>query len=423
MIFTKEQLIDLGIHELRVIGREVGVKSPSSLTKDVLVREIYQISNKQKLPNMKHTRGRPAKVGTGLIFDRTRLSKDEGFLNPEFVELGSSTIDESELYETVETIGYIDILSSGHGAIREQFIPNVEQDAIITDALITKHELKSGMRVKAICKKFKNRNLSVATEILENYSKESRVDFSTLKKAPANKRLVFVDDLKLYNKIAVVGAGESALISAPSQDLADRLILKLFNGLNAKNKCMVYFNPSLVMEEGFSKKKDEKTILVPKTATTRVQLKMLELIVQHKKRMVEAGEDVVLFVNNLNIVLDLISDINTVNANVSAEQLQILKEFVFSSGDYGKGSFTLVLGAGVENLREQVVYNYLKTVADVNIVVSEANSFLVGDVAIDLFKTNLDRNNALIGEAEAKRLKKLIYDTRDDYLKLLEEIK
>jgi len=58
MPYKKEDLENVNLHELRKLGRELGVKCPRAKKKDDLIKEICLISNGQKLP---HTtiNGRP----------------------------------------------------------------------------------------------------------------------------------------------------------------------------------------------------------------------------------------------------------------------------------------------------------------------------------------------------------------------------
>ena len=55
------QLYEMDIHALRNIAREVGVKSPTTLTKKALIDEILQIENGNKQPCIPTKKGRPPK--------------------------------------------------------------------------------------------------------------------------------------------------------------------------------------------------------------------------------------------------------------------------------------------------------------------------------------------------------------------------
>lgn len=55
------QLYEMNIHVLRNIAREVGVKSPTTLTKKALIDEILQIESGNKQPCIPTKKGRPPK--------------------------------------------------------------------------------------------------------------------------------------------------------------------------------------------------------------------------------------------------------------------------------------------------------------------------------------------------------------------------
>ncbi|MBO7344526.1 MAG: hypothetical protein J6U92_01110 [Clostridia bacterium] len=61
MDYTAEQLNQISIHSLRNIGREIGVKAPCSLTKNILIAEIIAIKSGKKEPCATTKKGRPPK--------------------------------------------------------------------------------------------------------------------------------------------------------------------------------------------------------------------------------------------------------------------------------------------------------------------------------------------------------------------------
>ena len=62
MDFTKEMYKNFNIYELRVYAMKIGVKSPTTKTKETLVSEIEKIKNGELSPYIKpNNRGRPSK--------------------------------------------------------------------------------------------------------------------------------------------------------------------------------------------------------------------------------------------------------------------------------------------------------------------------------------------------------------------------
>ncbi len=58
-MFTKQQLLECKLYDLREIGEQVGVKSPTNLKKADLIEEIWAIINGEKSKHVA-TRGRKA---------------------------------------------------------------------------------------------------------------------------------------------------------------------------------------------------------------------------------------------------------------------------------------------------------------------------------------------------------------------------
>ncbi|MBE5756554.1 MAG: hypothetical protein E7342_02025 [Clostridiales bacterium] len=58
MEFTKDELEKRSLHDLRLMGREIGVKSPTSLVKKELIEKIVLVSNGQVAP-YRTKKGRP----------------------------------------------------------------------------------------------------------------------------------------------------------------------------------------------------------------------------------------------------------------------------------------------------------------------------------------------------------------------------
>ncbi len=60
MEYKRELLSQINIHSLRTIGRDIGVKAPTVLTKTVLIDEIIKIQSGEKKPCVPSKTGRPA---------------------------------------------------------------------------------------------------------------------------------------------------------------------------------------------------------------------------------------------------------------------------------------------------------------------------------------------------------------------------
>ena len=67
MKYDREYLNLTNVHALRNIAREIGVRAPCSLKKQVLIDEIMLIESGKKEPHKKSNKGRPVKNGVQNI--------------------------------------------------------------------------------------------------------------------------------------------------------------------------------------------------------------------------------------------------------------------------------------------------------------------------------------------------------------------
>ena len=67
--FSERQLQQTDIHSLRTLARSVGVSSPTSKRKEILVQEILAILTGEQQPQYKNAnRGRPAKQTDDFVY-------------------------------------------------------------------------------------------------------------------------------------------------------------------------------------------------------------------------------------------------------------------------------------------------------------------------------------------------------------------
>ena len=95
---TKDKLQYLTVLELRIIGREMGVKHPSMLNKENLINAILYCRNKPKIIENKEKRGRKAHAGKSAILKQVKtdckiIDKVEKILNNAKNEIINLLID------------------------------------------------------------------------------------------------------------------------------------------------------------------------------------------------------------------------------------------------------------------------------------------------------------------------------------------
>ena len=155
------KLENLRIHELRDVAREMGVKSPTSLTKEKIIQEVNLIVSGEKEPYFNvRKQGRPTKTEemdlAGFV-SATSGETDKHLMDWEVNEINPSYIlkcNEFEFTKSLPTdravMGYVDIHTEGYGLVRRNgFMPSA-MDTFIPSSLVQKYSLKSGMFITGV---------------------------------------------------------------------------------------------------------------------------------------------------------------------------------------------------------------------------------------------------------------------------------
>ena len=99
MKFNRVELDKINIYILRTVAREVGVKSPTSLTKQALIEEILQIQSGIKKPCTPSKRGRPVKNSLeNQNYEGSVSIRDKEAIKKEFIDKILKEI-ENRLYD------------------------------------------------------------------------------------------------------------------------------------------------------------------------------------------------------------------------------------------------------------------------------------------------------------------------------------
>lgn len=156
------------IHELRDIGRKVGVKAPTMLKRDQLIEQIKLLMNGEEKPfKRKDLKGRPAKkTPISLIRHENSTENDyDDLFNKEYMYVNGDqdyfgmqvampqTVYTACIDDTLEPCeGIVDISSKGFAILRGKNLYCSENDIYISPILVRKYNLRSGDTVKGKCK-------------------------------------------------------------------------------------------------------------------------------------------------------------------------------------------------------------------------------------------------------------------------------
>lgn len=117
---TYDELEDLGIHELRTLARSVGVKSPTSKKRQILIDEIKKIRSGQAKPQFNRHFGRPVKnhgnqdtliskyiaMGDEELESKFEISDNDNFGKIRF-EQNLKDFDGEACLKLIDVMGYV----------------------------------------------------------------------------------------------------------------------------------------------------------------------------------------------------------------------------------------------------------------------------------------------------------------------------
>lgn len=357
----RDELEKLGIYQLRMYARRVGVKLATTLKKADLIDAILQVVSGEKEPYVKKTKkGRPPKeilqiatptmasqVATSIMGGR---SYDYGFEG-----LASSTyaIDKKENGREENIEGVLDIFANGSGILVPLDAEGVY--AYVTEDVIAKYGLRRGDIVNAdtyemnydtndclptivgkVCKINGCEDFE-SVERFDNAIYESCSEVMPIDVEANNLAKAYdMSDTKIYkgDRILVVGSDRRVLplscfniASLISTNKNIKIVVVMINA--NKNFIYAYKNLSNV------------TCISAKFGAEREkQFKMFELGIQYAQNLASfKGNDVVCVVPDAD---DILSLCETQEENDRC--LSILKNFYASAGKTSVGSLTVAVG-------------------------------------------------------------------------------
>lgn len=292
MNYTKEQLYELSIYEVRKIGQLEGVKSPTSLKKDELINEILAISSGVKeryVPTNK--KGRPSKSFKDIdflrAFEEEKKEAKKSFFDSS-MEVCAQSLDEDAFYKMAaepagDFEGFVDILSGGFGIIKEKL--NSENFIYLTNSLIKKANLKKGDFVKVSTLKLGNGKV-FANELISKPKLADRGEFVEVEAIYPSKTIKFENNA-ILNSLAPIGCGQRVAIVGDDENLIENVVFNLFNSTSL-NKVLVIFGAQPEEKQKF--KNNENIVCVDDNLNSAI----LAANMLHRKA--EEGQDCILFV-------------------------------------------------------------------------------------------------------------------------------
>lgn len=416
MDFSREQLQDKNLFELREIARENRVQSPTKLNKEELISQIVEASSQR----VKELKIRPVSRSSKLVDAPRRNAQND------LPEKAAESINEIMAVDETceEREGILEIHPDGYGFIRVRNCEHSEKDVYVSAIKIRKAGLRQGDMIKGIVKVAYD-NKPAALLIINTIN---GVPAEELRKRPRFDDLVPIypdERLKLENArskndfaireidlIAPIGKGQRGMIVSPPKAGKTTLLKKIANSIS-ENYPDVTLMVLLIDERPEEVTDMQRSIKGEVVYSTFDEMpehhtKAAELLLSRAKRLVENGKDVVILMDSLTRLaraynLTIPPTGRTLSGGIDPGALHSPKSFFGSARNIENGgSLTIIATALVDtgSRMDDVIYEEFKGTGNMEIHLDRKLSEKRIFPAIDLNRSGTRREDLLLSQDE-----------------------
>ncbi len=429
---SKELLNKHALSTLRVLGRVIGVKSPTSKTKNQLIEEIL-LMQESGVCFSGSKKGAPVKSKVDLsdfYEDEPTdiLSIFEGF-NKEYdfddgndfsnSPRSSFTFEDSE--PIFETEGMIELYPAGFAFVRTREYECADKDSYMPAEIILKEKLRAGDKVKCLSKRTKDQKAPCVIEVthVNGMPKDligNRPNFDELTSCYPEKRFDIGREedvtLRFIDLFAPIGKGQRGVIVAPPKTGKTSIIKKIAKAMEDNHNGMKVF--VLLIDERPEEVTDLKRSLRCEVVHSTFDessdhhVRAAEMVLNRAKRIAEMGNDVVIFLDSLTRLTRAYNDKventgKTLTGGIESEALKKVKKFFGSARKIAEGgSLTIIATAmvGLGGKFEDIVYEEFKGTGNMELHLSRELSDKRIFPAIDVNKSGTRREELLFSKEE-----------------------
>ncbi len=451
--FTYDMLKDVPLYVVREIGRKIGVKSPTSKRKDVLIEEIIKIQRGVLTPVDISNRGAPPKFEVDLS---EFLIKEE---DKPYEEIPEDTakfyLYDSEGQDTKIVEGVFEQMSSGYGFLRAKYYENSDKDVFVSTQLIKKYGLRKGDLVKGRANSKKEKEgTSVALQTVSEINGAelirclARRHFDDLTPCFPIERIKLESEfnqedisIRCIDLFAPIGRGQRGLIVAPPKTGKTTLLKKIAKSIENNYPDITLM--ILLIDERPEEVTDIKHFVNAEVVSSTFDeapdhhVKIAEVVLNRAKRLVEMDKHVVILLDSITRLARAYNNViepsgRTLSGGLDPAALQGPKRFFGAARNIENGgSLTILATALVDtgSKMDEVIFEEFKGTGNMEINLSRDLSEKRIFPAIDLYKSGTRKDELLLSDKEydtALKLRKILSlrsDATDSLLEMLKKTK
>ena len=409
----EEALANMTLADMRTTARDSFDIRPSSMNKSQLAEEIIAVYLGEKTPAVPKKSGRPPK--RGLAVQLNAVQEQETFP----IEDQQNLQEEQDDY-TVE--GILDVRPEGYGFLRlENYSASQNGDVYVPPQQIRRFSLRSGDKLKARVRRFKDKNASSLIFIFEINDVKcdqlpKRISFDKSKPAFPNERI----NLEMKNEFALravdlvapLGKGSRGLIVAPPK-VGKTILLKKIAQAITTNHPEIHLTVLLVGERpeevtDFIDSVDCEVVYSTFDQTPGHHQQIAEMVVKNAIRRVELGQDVMILMDSITRLARAYNQTmsasgRTLTGGLDISALQMPKK-LFGAGRkiVNGGSLTILATALVDtgSKMDDIIFEEFKGTGNMEIHLDRRLSEKRIFPAIDLAKSGTRREDLLLTPAQ-----------------------
>lgn len=410
--------------ELREIAKTFGLQGYEKMKKADLIANLMREDPKEENSNKddrdKSVHGRDPQPGSNREPREPRESRE----SHESREPRESREGRDDRFE-VE--GILELAEDGFGFLRFNNFLTSEKDIYVAPAQIRRFNLKTGDKIKGICRHPNDGNRFGALLYVVSVNGDEpgvaikRPDFESLTPIFPNERLVLEDgrdlSLRLIDLVAPIGKGQRGLIVAPPKAGKTVLLKKVANSIEKHYPdielivLLVDERPEEVTDMKRSLKSGE-VIYSTFDEMPQHHVKVAEMVLARAQRLAEHGKDVVVLLDSItrlarayNLVVPASG--KTLSGGFDPGALYKPKKFFGAARNLEEGgSITILATALVEtgSRMDDLIFEEFKGTGNMELHLDRKLSEKRIFPAIDLNKSGTRREDLLMNQEEMEAI-------------------
>lgn len=427
---TPEKLSQKKIQELRKIASEIGIKNSIRYKKTELIERIAQIAEIAKSAVAEST---PPEINGSLTRPVTvreepaAESEKETDVPKESVAVAATFDVSTEEEPEIKRTGILDILPEGFGFLRVKGLLPSEHDVYVSISQIRRFGLRQADEISGVVRPPKDNEKYHALLRIESVSgfppeqSRERPVFEKLVPVFPNERFKLEYpgcDVapRIIDLIAPIGKGQRGLIVSPPKAGKTTILKQIANSISRNNpetRLIV-----LLVDERPEEVTDwERSVNGEVVASTFDQpsdnhIKVAEMVLERAKRLVEAGEDVLILLDSITRLaraynLSVPTSGRILSGGVDSTALYPPKRFFGAARNIEDGgSLTIIATALIDtgSKMDEVIYEEFKGTGNMEIHLDRRLSDKRIFPAIDVERSGTRKEELLFTPDELKMI-------------------